>query len=145
MPDELHYQRVIVTNVKQYGGYAMKLSHAYLAGIPDLLLKLREWDQPEVWEVKRVAVTNPARSIITINTTVLQRQTLDDMRKSGMRVGILVILPSAGRHVTLALTRNPRQEYIMPKEFETCHCVKTLNDTWTQTILRLSQLVPATT
>lgn len=146
MPGEIIYQRYIVQSVNLSGGYAVKLSNKVMSGIPDLLIKCLEWTNPQIWEVKRSepswveqkALPRP----ISIGVTELQRKTLRDMRKAGIQVAILMVLPGPGRSVTLVLTRDLTQTHIQPEEFMQCHHVKTLNTTWNDAILGLNQKCP---
>ena len=146
MPGEIIYQRYIVQSVNQSGGYAVKLSNKMLAGIPDLLIKCLEWTQPQIWEVKKadlpwVVKQWPPRAFL-IGVTELQQKTLRDMRKAGVQVAILMILPGPGRSVTLTLTRDLTQTHLSPEEFTRCHYIKTLNATWHEAVLSLNQRCP---
>jgi hypothetical protein len=147
MPNEVVYQRYLVTSIKEHGGFALKMSNAYMVGIPDLLLKCRDWPQPQIWEVKReqdvkwVLERSPPRPV-RLDTTQLQRKTLRDMGEAGIQVAILLILPGPGRSVTVALTRDIAQTHMLPQEFNRCHYEKTLKQTWHDAVMQLNQLVP---
>jgi hypothetical protein len=142
MPDELHYQSEIVKAVNHSGGYALKISHRYLAGVPDLLLKPKEWTHPQFWEVKRDDLPVPFRPL-RIKATPLQRKTLRDMKSAGLQVGILVVLTSTGRSVTLALTRDPDQQHF--GSLDGCQYIRRLAEPWDEAIKALNALVPVTT
>jgi hypothetical protein len=139
MAAEILYQRYIVTAFNEAGGYALKMSNAFMSGIPDLLLKSPAWPQPQIWEVKKANLTR------RVNTTPLQRQTLRSMKDSGIQVGILLILPTAGRDVILALTRDPEQTIILREQFSSCHYVRKLGENWHEAIVNLNMLVPPDT
>lgn len=146
MPHEVVYQKYMIDGVDEMGGYGLKMSNAFLAGVPDMLLKLPAWGQPQIWEAKKetyqwIKVGGLPQPIL-INTTPLQKKTLRDMRKSGIQVAVIVILPGPGRSVTLALTRDIDQRQIQREEFNRCHYVRSLGEPWGQAILRLNELVP---
>jgi len=90
MPSELHHQRVIVKDV-MFGpttAFAMKTSHRFFSGFPDLLIKIPEFE-PCYVEVKKGVVS---KGFVNIGTTILQRKFLQRLKNSGMKVCVWVVI-----------------------------------------------------
>lgn len=96
MPDELYYQRQIIKDFKQIwpNGYAMKMSHKMLGGIPDLMLKtpFHPLLMVEVKLIKEV----PKSGRIKIAATPLQRKTMEDMAEAGINCQVWLVLENLG-------------------------------------------------
>ena len=90
MPAELYHQRVIIEDTKKISNltFAVKLSHRFMSGIPDLLLSVPGY-QPVFVEVKKVDA-NYKKDTIKIGTTPLQRATMKAMTDSGLRCEVWV-------------------------------------------------------
>lgn len=89
--NELAMQALVVKTVNDAGGFAMKLSHRFLVGVPDLLVKLGP-TQAGVLEVKRhdlspigVRANMPFR----LDVTPAQRRYLRDADRGGMPSGVM--------------------------------------------------------
>lgn len=92
MPDELYYQRQIIKDVKKVcpQAFAMKMSHKFASGIPDLLVKTPK--HPIVFiEVKKIEML-PAKGRIKVGTTPLQRKVMDDMMEAGIACQVWVVM-----------------------------------------------------
>lgn len=92
MPAELYHQRTIIEDAKKISNltFAVKLSHRFMSGIPDLLLSVPGY-QPTFVEVKKVD-GNWHKNTIKVNTTPLQRATMKAMTDSGLRVEVWVAI-----------------------------------------------------
>jgi len=90
MPSELYHQRKIINDVLNNfpNSFAMKTSHRFLSGFPDLLIKIPGED-PIYVEVKK---GNLVRDHVKVNTTVLQRKTMKDMKYAGLKVCVWVVV-----------------------------------------------------
>lgn len=91
--NELQSQKLIVDAIRQGGGFAIKLSHRFLVGVPDLMLQLPKWGT-SLWEVK----IQDAKSsgIAAVKMTPLQYQFLRDYAEAGGRCGLVSILRTPG-------------------------------------------------
>ena len=90
MPSELNHQTAIVKDT--FAGFpsafAMKTSHRFFSGFPDLLIKI-PGVEPCYVEVKKGTVS---KGMVSINTTVLQRKTMEKMKKAGMKVCVWTVI-----------------------------------------------------
>lgn len=87
---ELQYQREMVQACVAQGGYAKKLSHRTLVGIPDLLVKLPVFPAALV-EVKRVKAPKKAETV-QLDLTPPQRRQLLAAEKAGMPALVLAFV-----------------------------------------------------
>lgn len=92
MPAELYHQRTIIEDTKKTNpmAFAIKLSHRFMSGVPDLLIAVPGHGHAFV-EVKRVEANIDSESI-RIGTTPLQRATLEAMRSAGLRAEVWVAI-----------------------------------------------------
>jgi len=92
---ELNHQRIIINDFKKVfpGAFAIKMSHRFMSGIPDLLLKA---PGHEVMVVEMKVAKYRKTGYVPIETTLLQRQTMIAMEKAGLRceVWVVVVDPS---------------------------------------------------
>lgn len=84
---ELDVQNLICKAVNAKGGFAKKLSHRFLVGVPDLLVKMPK-PPAALIEVKwREAPRDPAHKF-TLEVTKPQELFLRDARRAGMVTGV---------------------------------------------------------
>lgn len=92
MTKEVQYQTKIVKAITDQGGFAMKMSHRFLVGVPDLLIKVSPQHLTLVLECKRVVVTAKKATHALVKITPLQFQTLEKMAKAGFVTGVAAIV-----------------------------------------------------
>jgi len=92
--NELHFQNQVIDDIIGYNSksWAIKLAHRFLAGIPDLLIKVPDYD-PLFIETK---VTRPTKNGIKVETTPLQRATMHMMSRAGLKVAVWVLVDEVG-------------------------------------------------
>lgn len=86
---ELRVQRQIIEAVRFHGGVAFKQSNRFLAGLPDLFIKLPGL-QAAMVEVKWSPKINRLRRV-GVNLTPLQRKYLRDLRQVSMNAFWIVV------------------------------------------------------
>lgn len=88
---ELRQQKRVIDEFhKAYpGSFAIKMSHRFLSGIPDLLLKAPGHD---VLFVEMKVTKYKKRGYVNVDTTLLQRETMMNMEKSGLRCEVWVVV-----------------------------------------------------
>lgn len=91
--NEIDFQTLIINSIKNEGGYGRKLSHRFLVGIPDLLLKLAPYGTRSLLvlaEVKllRVSEKYDLRREPKIGITPRQTQELIKFENSCIIVGV---------------------------------------------------------
>jgi hypothetical protein len=91
MTSELKIQNQIMDDARKLRTdvFAMKMSHHFMSGIPDLIIKVPGYDVILV-EVKRGEMG--IDGMVKVNTTALQRQTMKVMEESGLRVEVWVAI-----------------------------------------------------
>ena len=87
MATELEIQSRLVKAIKDAGGFGYKLNNKFLAGPPDLYLTHKDTG-PVFIEVKK-----NFQGQKNVQTTPLQRVTMQNMKKAGTRCGVAVIIP----------------------------------------------------
>lgn len=94
MINELHFQSQVIDDIIGYNpkAWAIKLAHRFLAGIPDLLIKVPDYDALFI-ETK---VTRPTKNGIKVETTPLQRATMHMMNRAGLKVAVWVLVDGIG-------------------------------------------------
>ena len=94
MINELHFQSQVIDDIIGYNpkSWAIKLAHRFLAGIPDLLIKVPDYDALFI-ETK---VTRPTKNGIKVETTPLQRATMHMMNRAGLKVAVWVLVDGVG-------------------------------------------------
>ena len=95
MTSELKIQNQIMDDARKLrtDAFAMKMSHHFMSGIPDLIIKVPEYDVILV-EVKKGEMG--IDGMVKVNTTALQRQTMKVMEESGLRVEVWVVVEDDG-------------------------------------------------
>lgn len=89
--NELKFQKKIIDEVKRFNrlSYAIKLNNRFLAGVPDLLIKVPGYD-PLFVEVK---VGKMSRDhVVKIGTTAIQRSTMKKMEQSGLKTAVWTLV-----------------------------------------------------
>lgn len=87
--NELQAQSLVVKAVRDDGGYAFKLAHKFLIGIPDLLIQI-PGHGTSLWEVKLARKT--LLSDTALNLTAKQLKALRDFTKAGGTAGVISFL-----------------------------------------------------
>lgn len=87
--NELQFQRLTCKAVQSAGGFATKLSHRFLVGIPDLLIKLPHTAAMLV-EVK--TDKRPVKNLYLLDITPRQAQVLRSADSAGMMAGVVSFL-----------------------------------------------------
>ena len=114
MPDELSYQRLIITVVKDHGGFAFKSSNRFLVGVADLWVGLPPY-RLAFLECKLNPIPKRKHSV-ALGTTVQQERFLTNVRKGGALAGVvsfirddkqlgMVIVPETVKEVPLTSYR----------------------------------------
>lgn len=89
--NELAAQSLVIKALRQEGGFGIKMSNRFLAGVPDLMLCLRGHPEIGVFEVKIDEV--PKRdNYITLKLTDLQEKFLRDLDDLGGWCGVISFL-----------------------------------------------------
>jgi hypothetical protein len=83
--NELDVQGLIVKDCKEQGGYAIKLSNRFVAGVPDLLLAM-----PMVGSAFAEVKLLKGESTVVLVTS-LQVLTIKKMQKAGIHAGIMAV------------------------------------------------------
>lgn len=87
---ETFVQRRVIEAVQSQGGAAHKLSNRFMAGVPDLLVKLPRYPAA-LLEVK--IDKHPVKSTtVTLGVTKLQETFLEKYEKAGMATGVMAFL-----------------------------------------------------
>ena len=94
MISELQFQNQILDDVLKYNpkSWAIKLSHRFIAGIPDLLIKVPDHDVLFI-ETK---IAKPTKNGIKVETTPLQRATMHMMNRAGLKVAVWILVDEVG-------------------------------------------------
>lgn len=88
--NELWAQRIIVDALRASGGFAFKMSHKFLVGVPDLFVKLPE-APASFWEVK--IKDRPANPVdFSLPLTPPQKNWLRDYNGAGGVCGVVSVL-----------------------------------------------------
>jgi len=89
---ELKFQRQIIEDVDKAHphAFAIKMSNRFLAGIPDLLIKVPK--NEIVFIEAKVAKVKVKTSAIDVNTTGIQRAILKAMESAGISVAVWVLV-----------------------------------------------------
>lgn len=112
--NELALQKYLVDSVNDAGGFAFKMSHRFLVGVPDILVQLpvTHWYKPSagilphvvrpiagILEVKqREAVINePRASSFKLDVSPQQKNFLARAAKGGMPVGVVSFIQRKGK------------------------------------------------
>ena len=92
MSIELRYQKQIVDDVKFFDrrSYAIKMSNRFIAGIPDLLIKVPDYEILFV-EVKYTVLPKTSSTVL-VETTAIQKRTLKVMAGAGLAVAVWVFV-----------------------------------------------------
>lgn len=88
---EVDAQKMIVDAIRAHHGFAMKLTHKFFVGIPDLLIQMREFTT-SLWEVKINDAPKSPTSTVHLALTKLQQKTLKDYVDAGGIGGAISIL-----------------------------------------------------
>lgn len=89
---ETDLQLTIVDIVNDRGGYARKLSHRFLVGISDLLIKLPEYPAIKVEVKQRIALGGGEREFVLTDLTRLQKDDLMTAQAAGMNSAVFSFL-----------------------------------------------------
>lgn len=103
---ELHVQSGIIATANQRGGYGLKMSNRFQAGVPDLLLSMPKFGSAIV-ETK---LLKPGQR--TADLTPLQRLTLTKMRLSGIKCGWAAIRIDGPGQATIYMSVNPEAKTV---------------------------------
>lgn len=90
--NELAMQALVVKTVNDAGGFAMKLSHRFLVGVPDTLVKLPGFVAAGLLEVKRHDLSPMgvrANMSFKLDVTIAQRRYLRDAAQADMPSGVM--------------------------------------------------------
>lgn len=114
--DELALQKLLVDVVRKNGGAADKLSHRFLVGVPDLLVKL-PGAPAGLLEVKQHTWNKIKPAKIKLAVTKLQEVMLKRYDDAGMPTGVVSFLQQRGKGTqelqicVLTLTEVRRVQY----------------------------------
>jgi hypothetical protein len=91
MKTELQFQDDIIKAVRKEfpEAYAIKNSHRFLAGIPDLLIHTEDYGAYAI-EIKLASMTR--KGTIKVDTKGIQRATMKAMQRSGMKVAVWTLV-----------------------------------------------------
>ena len=108
MAGELLLQRNLIKATETLGGYGLKLSNRFLIGIPDLLLHVPGYSTSLI-ECKFTTIPKLAKTPVKVALTPLQRDTIRQMQKAGMKAGWCLFVadregPNPNFHYVLAST-----------------------------------------
>jgi hypothetical protein len=96
MSKELRYQTQILEDVKSFDrrSFAIKMSNRFLGGIPDLLIKVPDYEIVFV-EMKQVDLS-PKSKTIKVETKPIQKVTLKLMERAGISVAVWIVVSFDG-------------------------------------------------
>lgn len=100
---ELAFQSEIVADVRAAGGYAKKLSHRMLAGVPDILVKLPNYPAALI-ECKAVPWPKMEKTPLNIETTALQKRELQLFRDAMGLSGVFLFSQIGRMKLCLVIT-----------------------------------------
>lgn len=106
--NELDFQAELKKEVKKQGGYAFKMSNQFLVGIPDLFIKLPNFDTAIV-ECKLLPASYAKSGKGPIKTTPLQKSNLSRMQKAGGISGTVILIDQKWPQLVV-ITDDPYQE-----------------------------------
>lgn len=98
---EVALQGLVVDLVNEHGGYARKLSHKFLVGISDLLVKMPEYPAIKIEVKQRICQPNVDREFELTDLTVLQKRDLLEAQAAGMNCGVLSFVQTKNGLTTL--------------------------------------------
>jgi len=93
---ELKYQKQLVDVAKSNGGYGLKMNNRFVGGIPDLLLKVKEWHFTYFIEIKHEDFKRVPNTV-KLKLTPLQRIEIKKMQDAGMFAGWAVFITQNGK------------------------------------------------
>lgn len=103
---ELDAQGMICKSVRVHGGFARKMSHRFLIGVPDLLVKLPDWDAMFLeakWRDEPVQDDHRFK----LKVTAQQFRFLKEAQGAGLGSGIVSVLtfkkPGRGSRLKMGL------------------------------------------
>lgn len=99
---ELQFQSEIVKDIRAAGGFALKLAHKMIVGVPDLLVKLPGMPAMLI-ECKAEALPVKADTPISIAVTPLQERALTDFGTARGVAGVLLFSQIGRMKLCLAL------------------------------------------
>ena len=88
---ELKFQQQLIDDIKKSHreSYVIKVNHRFLAGIPDLLIKHPHY--PVMFVETKLGVVGKSGKV-KINTTGIQRSTMDRIGRSGITVAVWTLV-----------------------------------------------------
>lgn len=91
---ELAHQRKVIDEFKKAfpGAYGIKMSHRFLSGVPDLLLKA---PGHEAMFVEMKLADYKKKGYVNVETSILQRETMAKMERAGLRCEVWVVVVDA--------------------------------------------------
>lgn len=138
MPSELYFQSQIVSTVnKQMGGYAHKLTNAYISGIPDLLIQLPQ--TPTVLVEIKQQLLLPGTKLVNVELTPLQKIKLGGFIKAGGSGGWAMIAhkKDGSKHI-FASNNLDKLKYSIEEYMEDCfHMAR--SESWTTATAYITQ------
>lgn len=98
---ELDYQRLLIKVIKDHGGFAFKSSNRFLIGVADVFFTLpyinaMNNQQSGFLEVKFNRLPARSTTLIRLDTTVKQRQFLNNVIQGGARGGVMSFVVGKG-------------------------------------------------
>lgn len=85
--NELNFQKELIDAVEGYAGAGHKMSHRFLVGVADLLIKLPRY--PAVLIESKHSKLGPNSKVVRVEPTALQFKFLRYFRKAGMLTSIM--------------------------------------------------------
>ena len=85
--NELALQSLVVSSIRQFGGFSFKLANRFLVGIPDLFIKLPGLPS-SIYEVK-ISKISADRKVAHLKVSALQWKFMDDYFDAGGIGGII--------------------------------------------------------
>lgn len=115
--NELALQKWIVDVVTERGGFAMKMSHRFLVGVPDLLIKTSYIAAPTVIEVKLVKFKKELQKQVVPEVSVLQRRYLKRMEEGGFEAFVATFVLLEGNKTLWLALNGPAIQTLAPRDF----------------------------
>lgn len=140
--NELNYQNWVINTILTNGGYAHKMSHRFIIGVSDLMIKLPK-HPATLLEVKlqHIGITTSAQHCFQLDVTKIQQNFLLRYYNVGMACGVMSFI-ERGRKGRRAAGM---QIYSMPELTELNYRVQVDNHQFDLTDASLYDMVDAAT
>lgn len=96
MKKETQFQKDLIDEAARQGGYGIKMSNKFLAGVPDLLIKMPAWPSAVLVEMKKNAEVSKNAPRVLVGITALQMDHLRRANAAGIPSYVMSIMSLRG-------------------------------------------------